>query len=86
MFRKVRRMEILTHCPPPKGLYRRRLTPEVRALRPGMSIVGSKEDINAANGFFRRQKPSVPVTTKRLPNGQVQLWVLKMPRNGKVNT
>ena len=67
----------ITDLPPPQEhrVRRRRLVPEIRALRPGQSLTADFATAICAVQFFRRQ--GWRCTTTRLPRRQMQVWILK---------
>lgn len=68
-------MEILRTPPPPKRRKERRLTDEIRALRPGESFKTDPRTAKAAVNHFRYI--GLDARQERQPDGQIQVWVVE---------
>ena len=71
-------MKILTRSTPPEARPRRtntkRLTPQIRAMKQGQSLVDLPATARSAAIFFSRK--GWRCVSRKLPDGQQQLWIL----------
>jgi hypothetical protein len=68
-------MEILTTPAPEVKTFKRRVTDEIKALKPGQSFKTDRQTANSAVAYFRYHKRK---TTRRIqPDGSHQVWLIE---------